>query len=323
MFSARNQIINFIQRGVIKPEDVDEALSLTGIRADASCWRIFIDCLLLCLGGLSLACALIFFIAYNWGEMGRFAKFGLVQCAIVLAIASYWKLGSERLSGKIALLVAAIFVGVLLALYGQTYQTGADTWQLFFSWCVLILPWALLARFVVIWMLWIVLANLSLVLYYQTVPSVIDLFFRSEMDLLWLLFAFNGAVLIVWECLMKFCPWLSSRWTVRLLATAYGVAITWLALFAVFDHALASSAGTMVWLAWLCAMTVVYYRLRPDLYMLAGLCLSGITVVIAFLSYHLLETLEGGGFLLIAIVLLGLGAAATSWLKKVHREWQS
>jgi len=323
MFSTRNQIISFIQQGIIKPEDVDEALSITSVRPDAKSWRIFIDRLLLWFGGLSLACAVTFFIAYNWGEIGRFAKFGLVQCSIVLAIASYWKIGAESLAGKIALLVGAILVGVLLALYGQTYQAGADTWQLFFTWCVLILPWALLGRFVAIWLLWFVLANLSLVLYYQAVPSVLDVLFRSEMDLLWLLFCFNGVALLVWEYLIKFCPWLSPRWALRLLATACGVSITWLALYAIFDNAVTSSAGALVWLAWLCLMYFVYYRLRQDLYMLAGICLSGITVFITFLSYHMLDNLAGGGFLLIALILLGLGAAATSWLKKVHLEWQS
>jgi len=34
-------------------------------------------------------------------------------------------------------MVSTILVGVLLALVGQTYQTGADTWQLFFYWAIL------------------------------------------------------------------------------------------------------------------------------------------------------------------------------------------
>ena len=43
--------------------------------------------------------------------------------------------------------MAAVAVGALLAVFGQTYQTGADPFELFLTWALLIVPWTLAARF--------------------------------------------------------------------------------------------------------------------------------------------------------------------------------
>ncbi|MET0204922.1 MAG: DUF2157 domain-containing protein [Casimicrobiaceae bacterium] len=52
---------------------------------------------------------------------------------IALAV---WR-GLDTLPGKAAL-VAALLAGALLALVGQVYQTGADTFELFAAWAVAI-----------------------------------------------------------------------------------------------------------------------------------------------------------------------------------------
>ena len=84
---------------------------------------------------------------------------------------AYWRLGPERATGKAALLVAAILLGVLLALFGQTYQTGADTWELFATWAALITPWVIVGRFAGLWMLWLALLNVAIVLYFWFFPD--------------------------------------------------------------------------------------------------------------------------------------------------------
>ena len=65
------------------------------------------------------------------------------------------------------LLSAMILVGGLMALFGQTYQTGADPWQLFFNWALLVFPWVLISRFHVMWLVWLGLLNLSVHQYFQ------------------------------------------------------------------------------------------------------------------------------------------------------------
>ena len=63
------------------------------------------------------------------------------------------------------LALAGILLGALLALLGQTYQTGADTWELFAWWAVLLLPWALAAASQAVWLLWTLVVNVAMVLW--------------------------------------------------------------------------------------------------------------------------------------------------------------
>lgn len=323
MPSSRHQIITLIEQGAIPPDKTDEALAAAGIVPDAGAWKTFIDHLLLWLGGLALACAAVFFVAYNWSELGRMGKFGLVEGLIVLAVAAYWKLGDRAVSGKVALLAATILLGVLLALFGQTYQTGADPWQLFCNWALLMLPWAIVGRFPAIWVVWIVLVNLAIVMYHQAFRGVFGFIVGSEDGMLWLTFAFNALALAAWEILSKPWPWLAERWAVRLLAVGGGVPLTWLVIYGIVDQENGLVFAGAAWVAWMAVMVFVYRRKRPDLFMLAGCCLSAIVVLVTFLGRHLLESGGAGGFLVLALAVIGLGAGAAVWLRNVHREWQS
>ena len=323
MPSSRSQIINLLEQGVIPPDKIDDALAATAITPDASAWKTFIDHLLLWLGGLALAFAAMFFIAYNWNDIGRMTKFGMVEVLIILAVLAYWKLGDQAVAGKVALLVATIFLGVLLALFGQTYQTGADPWQLFFTWALLMMPWAIVGRFPAIWMVWIVLINLSIVLYHQAFRGVFGLMLDPENHMFWLTFAFNTLALMAWEILSKPWPWLAERWAIRMLAVGSGAPLTWLVIYGIVDRENGLVLAGLVWAIWMAVMVFVYKKKRPDLFMLAGCCLSGIVVLVTFLGRHLLWNGEAGGFLILALAVIGLGAGAAVWLRNVHREWQS
>ena len=319
MRSPRPLLVDLIKRGLIAPAKINDALTLTGVSPDGKAWRAFIDLLLLWLGGLALAFAVLFFVAYNWSELGRYSKFGLVEATMVLAVLAYWRLGVDTAAGKVSLFVATILLGVLLALYGQTYQTGADTWQLFFTWSMLMLPWAIVGRYAVIWALWIGLINLSIVLYYESLSGV-WLVLSSDTQMYWFLFLFNTLALAVWESLSRRHEWLAARWAPRAVATLSGVFVTLLAVYMVFDREHVGVLPGLVWLGWLAAGYVVYRKMKPDLYMLAGGCLSSIVVIESLLSKLMLHSLGAGGYLLIAFVVIGLGAASAAWLKNVHRE---
>jgi len=322
MTSPRKLIIMLIEQGSITVDNIDEALRATQVAPDIKTWRTFIDHLLLWLGGLALVFSGLFFIAYNWNEIGRFAKFGSVEICVVLAVIAFCKLGQSTISGKVSIFMAAIFLGVLLALYGQTYQTGADLWQLFFNWALLILPWVFIGRFPAMWILWILLINLSVVLYFQEFRGVLWLMLGS-MDMLWLVFLVNTVALIAWEFLARKWSWLSERWAIRLLAVGSGVSITWLALHAILDNRSTEIGAGLVWLTWLAALYFIYRKVKPDLFMLAGGCLSGTVVLIVLLSKHLLKGWAAGSFLFLALLIIGLGAGAAVWLRDVHRELES
>ncbi|MBU2887822.1 DUF2157 domain-containing protein [Gilvimarinus agarilyticus] len=168
MSTRRQQLIELIQQNVIPPADIARAADQSGIRPTCAQWRTFTDRILLTLGILALVFAVLFFIAYNWMVLGRMARFALIEVSIAAAVGVYvWR---PRLTwlAPLALLAASILLGVLLGFYGQTYQTGADPWQLFFNWALLMTPWVVLARLPALWLLWLGLWNLSAFLYQST-----------------------------------------------------------------------------------------------------------------------------------------------------------
>jgi uncharacterized membrane protein len=316
--STRQAILEWWERGAIA--DARSALSAAGVLPDKLAWRAFLDRLLLWSAAVALAAAVVFFIAYNWHELGKAAKFGLAQVLIVAAVLAYWKLRPDSAAGKAALLVAAVLLGALLALYGQTYQTGADTWELFANWAALILPWVLVGRFAGLWILWLALLNIAVALYYQVFPGHLGFLFAQEIEL-WTLFALDTAALALWELSARRWAWLDERWAPRLLAIASGSAITALVLDAIFDwDRNAGIAPVVAYAAWLACAHAAYRRRVSDVFVLAGACLSIIVVVAAFLAKQLHDTHEAAAYLFIALVVVGMGAASGWWLKQVARE---
>ena len=118
------------------------------------------------LGGLGI----IFWIAANWDTLGRFGRFALLQFIfLALCLGALFRPAARTPFGLLSLLV----IGGLFAFFGQTYQTGADPWQLFAVWAVLALPLCLSIRSDVLWTLWalVVVTGISLWIHASTSHS--------------------------------------------------------------------------------------------------------------------------------------------------------
>ncbi|WP_027329009.1 DUF2157 domain-containing protein [Marinimicrobium agarilyticum] len=324
MDTTRQQLERLIDREEIAPADYQRAATSLGLYPSMPRWRRFLDQLFLWLSALALGFALLFFIAYNWTAMGRLGRFVLVELALMIALGVYlWRGGRDGQEGcspvaQAALFAAALSVGGLLALFGQTYQTGADPWQLFFTWSLMILPWALIARLPALWLLVIGLWNLAALLYHQTFGGVWLL--TGEEGLARVLFLTNGLALLVWEFASHTRPWLGTLWPQRLLGTGMGIAVTWLALLDITLSDGVSIGGNLLEYCVVLGLVYWVYRyLKPDLFMLAGGCLSTILVIDAIVLYHTLGSAYAEGFLLVGILTIGLTTAAVRWLLKLHR----
>lgn len=116
------------------------------------------------LGGFGL----ILWVAANWETFGRFGRFLLLQGAVlVLSVAAIARPGARAPLALLALLA----IGGLFAYFGQTYQTGADPWQLFALWAVLALPLCLGARSDVVWTPWAIVVMTAISLWIQAHAS--------------------------------------------------------------------------------------------------------------------------------------------------------
>ena len=320
----RHHLLALFESGSIPPEKLDDALAAAELQPNRMQWQEFMDKLLLWLGVLAIAFSIMFFIAYNWYELGRFAKFALVEVFVILAVVCYWKYHHKGFVAQATLMVASIGLGVLLALFGQTYQTGADPWQLFFNWSLLILPWAVIARFPALWVLVLGLQNLAIVLYCTTFRSIFWFSVGSDIDMMWVLFGYNSLALLAWELLSQRWLWLAERWAVRLIGTGAGVAITWLALYAIFEEKDSDILAVIMWAISMVVLYFVYRRYIRDLYFLAGTALSIIAVVLSFIGKLLFDHGRNeGAFFLMALLVIGMGGGFALWLKKIFQEWHS
>ena len=132
-------------------------------------------------------------------------KLGLIQGALLISIVAslFWRRGRVA-----SLLCATLALGGLLAFVGQTYQTGADAWQLFATWAALALIWTLTARSDVLWTVWVGIAATAIAMWY------------GHLDMWDLLFGHKGSVarqlqfILAW-LVLALVPWLVSllAWT--------------------------------------------------------------------------------------------------------------
>ncbi len=109
------------------------------------------------LGGLGV----VMWIAANWDTLGRMGHFALLQGLVLVMVAG----AALKPTARAPLgLIALLGIGGLFAYFGQTYQTGADPWQLFALWAVLALPLCWGVRSDVVWAPWalVVVTGISL-----------------------------------------------------------------------------------------------------------------------------------------------------------------
>ena len=366
MSHARRTIEQLLQQDILPLKNAEAAATYLEVYPSKRTWLDFFNKALLIIGAVALVLSLVFFIAYNWQNLGKIGKFALVEGALAITIALYVALSFRQLRRQfqlirqLLLLIASIITGSLLALFGQIYQTGADTWQLFFAWAILITPWVVIARFPALWLLWLGLINAFLLLYLDVANLQFIKYSLQNVSQVAILALFNFIAFYSWLIsydnkkpfsASKFFnrinpkkstaditandlkhPLSSSKtnssqtksslhwstYVVGLLSTFF---MTYLAIVTVFDNGniWATLIAIIVWLGWCGFMFWQFYQRRIDLLMLTYLSFSIITVVMFWVGKWLLDGFDAGGFLILALLLIGMSSSAVMWLRKIAR----
>jgi uncharacterized membrane protein len=131
---------------------------------DKDAWSKFLRLFLISLGVGFTTAGIIFFFAYNWADLHKFIKIGLVEGVVIATAlaAVYSRIPSDI--RNILLTGASILVGVLYAVFGQIYQTGANAYDLFLGWTLFITLWVLISNFAPLWLVFIILINTTVLL---------------------------------------------------------------------------------------------------------------------------------------------------------------
>lgn len=179
-------------------------------------WRKFLSLLFLGLGISFSTAGIVFFFAYNWAQLHRFAKLGLIEGLVILVFLCLFLIKAGPLVKKTMLVGASVLVGVLWAVFGQVYQTGANAYDFFLVWTLSIAIWSFVSNFSAQWVVFIVLINITLILYSEQVAHEWD---GALLSLL--LFAVNSFFLLAFLILPRFTPMKEyPSWFTTLLALA-------------------------------------------------------------------------------------------------------
>jgi len=232
---------------------------------------------LLVLGASHLLAGIVFFFAYNWDDLSPFAKFGLLQAGLVVSVVAALRLKIESPAGQALLIAASVFTGVLLAVIGQVYQTGADAYQLFTAWSVLIFPWVIASRSSAHWFLWIVVCLTAFSLYGGQVLLPLGVLADDQLGIavgIAAIVFLGGYELAVHAGF----DWLGDRW-LRVTLALIGVGILFVpAMMFVFDwHGI--SQGIAAFVIVTAALGLVYSRLIPEFAIIA--ITTGFAAVVA------------------------------------------
>src|SRR5688572_8652802 len=100
MNSLRGEVLDWFEGGRAAPGREHEVLREADLYPTRTDWHSFLSSLALWLGTIALAAAVIFFFAFNWDDLSRFAKFGLVEAAILLGLIACWRLDLDGAPGK-------------------------------------------------------------------------------------------------------------------------------------------------------------------------------------------------------------------------------
>jgi uncharacterized membrane protein len=313
------------QAAALSPAALDRALDIATATPGARAWQLFLSRALTLLGAAFVLAGVVCFFAYNWDRIGRFGKLGLIEGGIVIATVIGWR-RLPRLSGQIALTAAAVLVGPLLGVYGQTYQTGADPYGLFLTWAVVIVPWVIAARFTALWVIEVVLLDVALTLWWSQVlaPS----WGRGASANAVIVAFVHALAILAWEWqIRRRNPWLTERWAPHELAVVgFGALVLAGGHFVLepTSYPIPFDVAGAVALAGLVAAVATafwyYQQVRADRFMVtvagtAALALAA--VVLARLVMVDLE-LEGFGLLLVALFVVAEITYGLRWLRQTQ-----
>lgn len=171
MKDIQREDIHIISRhSDIDEEGISQVLT-ENIYNNRETWQKFLRLFFITLGVGFTVSGIIFFFAYNWADLNKFAKIGLTELLIVATTAVVLFAKITKTTRNIILTGSSVLVGALFAVYGQIYQTGADAYDFFLGWTLFITLWVIISDFAPLWLLFLLLMNTTFLLYTDQVAK--------------------------------------------------------------------------------------------------------------------------------------------------------
>jgi len=316
MTKINREDIQIISRHSNWSEKSIDKLLKQEIYSNKESWQKFLKLFFISLGVGFTTAGIIFFFAYNWADLHKFIKIGLIE-AIIIATTFGVLFTKLSLDVKNILLTgASILVGVLFAVFGQIYQTGANAYDFFLGWTLSIALWAIISNFAPLWLIFITLINTTLVLYANQVAHD-----WSGVFVFTLLFIINVLFLIVALIGQKKSKNLKiPDWFTNILALA-SVSISTIGIsYGIFDHR-QKHLFILIALATIMYVLGFLYGLKMKSGFYLSIIYFSIIIIISSFLIHLSnsETM----FLFISLFIIVSVTFAIKNLIKLQKEWKN
>ncbi|WP_276498731.1 DUF2157 domain-containing protein [Pontibacter litorisediminis] len=295
---------------------IENKLRSEEVYATARSWATFVRLFLLGTGASFTLAGIVFFFAYNWADMHKFVKLGLLEFLLLATTLAALLPKFSKTIRNVLLTGSAVLVGVLFAVYGQIYQTGANAFDFFWGWTYCVVLWVLVANFQPLWFIFLALLNTTFILYTQQVATHWS--FALVLDAL---FVLNAAAVVVWEVLaVKGKVNVQHRWFPRIVGLAAIVFITISMISLLFsnfeeDYGLALLLG--------CGMyggAIWYGKRVRELFYLTAVPFSAIAFLTA-LFLRIGENLPELMFMLVTVFVVGSITLLVQYLGNLYRQW--
>lgn len=253
--------------------------------------------------GLALiAVSIVYLLAANWWMLPKFVQLFMPQVLLLgSALLSVHFAAREKLRQSLDT-VSGLMLGLSLAVIGQIYQTGADSYQLFLLWALLLLPW-LYRPNIGVFALFCVVSQLALYFYFKQSFWLV----RAETAYLLSLNLLTGLSLIY---ALRYYP------VLRYLLIAVVVLISVFSMFRFIDSNSIWYLASVLVLALL--FSAYFYTRQQQLetsLLVAGLALS-FSILIFDLTDQYLQN-SAAGLLVLALLIFGWFAAISALLIKL------
>ncbi|MCP4156087.1 MAG: DUF2157 domain-containing protein [bacterium] len=285
-------------------------------------WTFWLNHVLLFLGTALVLSGIVFFFAFNWQKLTAFTKFAAIEAGLVICILLALKSGLDKPVGKVFAISAGLLVGVFLAVFGQVYQTGADSFEMFAGWTLLIAGWVVVSRSAAFWIMWLTILNIAVILYWEQLLGPARI--APESMLFLALAVIDTAMLALSEWgRKKQIQWLAPRWYRQLLWVSILTFLVIPSMIFIIDGGRLYILDFAAWILVMAAGYRYYRYYAPDLLSLTTWMLSLCAIILTGIGrviFHKSNDDIAFLFLFFGLIVVGVFSGAAYLLRIIAKQ---
>lgn len=275
-------------------------------------WKTFFKYMLIIMGIGFFVSGVFFFFAYNWDAMYKFTKLAIVEILLIVSLFFTIRFRKKSIIAGILLTTSSLLTGVMFAVFGQVYQTGANTFDFFLGWTIFISLWTFAARFEFLYVLFFILLHLCIRFYAEQFAfywsEKTELFYHLLLSVTYYLFFSITVLRFAWK-----------YWFIQLLSLSTFFLATIAISIVVHSSYQWHTLGILALYIIILGYTILFAIKNKSIFFLSVLALS---VIIAGASLLLKINNDSSMYLIVSIYLVASITATIMKLLSLQKQWR-